>query len=191
MSAPSTTWALPTTAESDDPFVFFPSRLAPLKRQRLVIEAVARSRTAVCLRFAGFAADTPAARALVDLARECGVADRVQLLGELDDDALIARYGAARGVVFPPYDEDYGYVTAEAMLAGRPVVTCADSGGPLEMVVDGETGWIAEPTPDALAAALDALWNDPALARERGVAGRRRIDALDLSWDRIVERLTA
>ena len=40
----------------------------------------------------------------------------------------------ALGVIFPPLDEDYGYVTLEAMLAAKPVITCTDSGGPLEFV---------------------------------------------------------
>jgi len=43
-------------------------------------------------------------------------------------------------VVFPPFDEDLGYVTLEAMLAAKPVITCNDSGGPMEFVRDRENG---------------------------------------------------
>ncbi len=57
------------------------------------------------------------------------------------------RYAHALGVIYPPTDEDYGYVTLEAMLAAKPVITCTDSGGPLEFVTNDETGLIAEPTP--------------------------------------------
>ena len=46
-------------------------------------------------------------------------------------------YAHSLGVIFPAVDEDYGYVTLEAMLSSKPVITCADSGGPLEFVVDG------------------------------------------------------
>lgn len=182
--------ALAATADEAEPYLFFPSRLSPLKRQALVIDALVHTREDVEVRFAGFAVDTPQAEALHARAAERGVSDRVAFLGQVDDDALIEAYARCRGVVFPPFDEDYGYVTAEAMLAAKPVVTCGDSGGPLELVLDGETGWIVESDARAIGAALDALWADPDRARERGLAARRRMEALDLSWDRIVEALT-
>lgn len=53
-------------------------------------------------------------------------------------------------VFFGPYDEDYGYITLEAMLAAKPVITCRDSGGPLEFVQQDETGWVVEPDPKRL-----------------------------------------
>jgi glycosyltransferase involved in cell wall biosynthesis len=73
--------------------------------------------------------------------------------------------------VFPPLDEDYGYVTLEAMLSAKPVITCTDSGGPLEFVRDKETGLIAEQTPESLAAAMDELWKDQARAKAWGENG--------------------
>ena len=66
--------------------------------------------------------------------RRSALADRVRFLGEVDDDDLIELYAGALGVVFPPYDEDYGYVTLEAFLAHKPVVTTTDAGGPNEFV---------------------------------------------------------
>jgi len=90
-------------------------------------------------------------------------------------------------------DEDLGYVALEAMYAGKPVVTCLDSGGPLEFVVHDQTGFVTEPTPEALAEAIDRLADHPdALARWDGrdasaswhgpllAAGGRR--ALRVSW---------
>ena len=49
----------------------------------------------------------------------------------------------ALAVLYPPYDEDFGYVTLEAFLARKPVVTATDSGGPNEFVVDGVNGFVA------------------------------------------------
>jgi glycosyltransferase involved in cell wall biosynthesis len=82
-------------------------------------------------------------------------------------------------------------VTLEAMLASKPVVTCSDSGGPLEFVVPDQTGLVAEPTADALAAALDALWKDRDRARAWGRAGRARYESMDISWHNVVRRLVA
>ena len=65
-------------------------------------------------------------------------------------------------------------VVVEAMDAGVPIVASAVSGIP-EVVEDGETGWLVPPEdPAALARALERVLTDPAEARRRGEAGRRR-----------------
>jgi glycosyltransferase involved in cell wall biosynthesis len=174
-----------------EPYLFFPARLGPGKRQSLVIEALARTTRPVRVKFAG-AADSPAYAAdLQELARRQGVQERIEWLGRVSHGEKIRLYAHALGVVYPPLDEDYGYVTLEAMLAARPVITCADSGGPLEFVGDRVTGLVAAPTPEALANALDELWDDRELAGRLGQAGQAKYAELDIGWPRVVERLTA
>jgi alpha-1,3/alpha-1,6-mannosyltransferase len=51
---------------------------------------------------------------------------------------------SARLLVYTPSNEHFGIVPLEAMLAGTPVLA-ANTGGPLETVVDGETGWLCAP----------------------------------------------
>jgi glycosyltransferase involved in cell wall biosynthesis len=75
------------------------------------------------------------------------------------------------------------------MLAGKPVITCTDSGGTAELVSDGVTGLVVEPDPAALAAAIERLWSSRREARRMGEAGRER--AATVSWDGVVEQLTA
>lgn len=177
-------------ADTGDYF-FYPSRLGALKRQGLVIEALAHTTQPVRVRFAG-TGDGPATQAeLQAQAKQLGVADRIEWLGRIDDARKIREYAGALAVIFPPLDEDYGYVTLEAMLAHKAVITCRDSGGPLEFVVDGETGLVTEPTATALAAALDRLWEDRRQARAMGEAGRARYAELNISWDTVVQRLAA
>jgi glycosyltransferase involved in cell wall biosynthesis len=77
------------------------------------------------------------------------------------------------------------------MLASKPVITCSDSGGPLEFVLDKQTGLITEPTPEALAAAVDLLWENRAQARAWGAAGREHYQQLNLTWDNVVRKLLA
>ncbi len=88
-----------------------------------------------------------------------------------------------------PFDEDYGYVTVEAFLSSKPVVTASDSGGPLEFVEDGVSGFVAAPEPEALADAIDRLFAlpEPKLAG-LGEEGRRRV--APITWDAVVDRLT-
>ena len=51
---------------------------------------------------------------------------------------------SARLLVYTPSNEHFGIVPLEAMLAGVPVLA-ANTGGPLETVVDGKTGWLCSP----------------------------------------------
>jgi glycosyltransferase involved in cell wall biosynthesis len=121
------------------------------------------------------------------LAAELGVANRITFAGEIGDRQLVDLYRGAYAVVFPPFDEDYGYITLEAFLAHKPVVTTTDAGGPLEFVEDGVTGLVAEPTPDSLADAIARLAADAPLARRLGGAGFERARAI--TWNGVVERL--
>ena len=176
---------------ADEEYLFFPSRLCRPKRQSLVLEALAQTSQPVRVRFAG-AADHPAyTEELKALARKLRVSDRVEWLGQVTEEEKRRLYAHALGVLYPPLDEDYGYVTLEAMLSSKPVITCTDSGGPLEFVVAGETGLIAEPTPQSLAAAMDDLWQNQHRAKNWGVAARTRFERMDITWHGVVRRLLA
>src|SRR5207253_1751309 len=81
-------------------------------------------------------------------------------------------YGGCRAAYYAPLNEDYGYVTVEAFLSGKPVVTTTDAGGVLEFVTAGETGLVAAPEPEAIAEAIDSVWSAPVVRlREMGEAG--------------------
>lgn len=170
------------------PFIFVPSRLEALKRQDLFLCALANSSMPIGAVIAG----NGGMRAKLEaLSEELGVSDRVRFVGAISRAEMLAFYAQASAVFFGPLDEDYGYITLEAMLSGKPVVTCTDSGGPLEFVMDGETGFVTEPQPEAIGAALSRLMEDPALARRLGANGRARYESMDITWDHVVETLLA
>jgi glycosyltransferase involved in cell wall biosynthesis len=171
-------------------FLYYPSRINRTKRQLLVVEALAQCREPVRIRFAGPADDAGYQGEIGDRVRSLGLADRVEFLGSVDEERKRDLYARCLGVVFPPLDEDYGYVTLEAMLASKPVITCSDSGGPLEFVRDGETGLVVEPTADGLAGAMDRLWRERTFAVRSGEAGRDRYAQLNISWEHVVATLT-
>ena len=116
-----------------------------------------------------------------------GVAHRVVFAGTAGGDELVSLYAGALAVVYVPFDEDYGYVTLEAFLAMKPVVTTADSGGTLEFVRDGENGFVCLPEPEAIGRAIAQLADNPSRAREMGERGRAR--AVEITWDGVVEQL--
>ena len=168
-------------------FVFMVSRLTKLKRADLLIEALALPEGAGIR--AIVAGDGEEREALEALAAARGVGGRVTFTGRLSDAEVLEHLARCRVVCFPPFEEDYGFVTAEAFASGKAVITCRDSGGPSELVQDGVTGLIAEPTPQSLAAALQRVMQDEATARRMGAAA---LDAgAKLNWRGAVEQLTA
>src|SRR6187549_199242 len=123
-------------------FVLSVGRIESVKRVDLLVSAMARVDKPIRLVVAGEGTQ----RANVErVAVEAGVSDRVEFLGATDDPRLLALYRDALAVLYPPYDEDFGYVTLEAFLSRKPVVTAVDSGGPNEFIVDGVNGYVRTP----------------------------------------------
>jgi glycosyltransferase involved in cell wall biosynthesis len=165
-------------------YVLSVGRLEANKRVDLVVRALARADRTTRLVVVG---EGPLRHSLEALAASEGVADRVTFAGAIDEQQLVALYAGALAVVFPPFDEDYGYVTLEAFLARKAVVTTTDAGGPLEFVEHGTTGLVADPAPDALGSAIAALSANRSQAQSLGDAGYDR--ASRITWDGVVDRL--
>jgi glycosyltransferase involved in cell wall biosynthesis len=168
-------------------YIFAPSRLEEAKRQELLIRAMAQVKSRTVAVLSGEGGQSEKLRAL---AAKLNVGDRVHFIGHVTDEEKLALYAHCLGVFFGPYDEDYGYVTLEAMLAAKPVITCSDSGGPLEFTRADETGFIVAPEPAEVARAIDVLCSDKARAAEMGKNGRETYRRMNISWRRVVERLT-
>lgn len=166
-------------------YLFFASRLTPLKRPELVLRALARPEArGTRLVIGGDGEERPR---LEQLARELGLDGRVSFTGHLSESDLIDHLARCRAVVFAPQGEDYGFVTVEAFAAQKPVITCSDSGGPLEFVRAGENGFVCAPDPAALAKAYAELTESPGLAERLGAQGHR--DVAPMSWNAVVKKL--
>lgn len=160
------------------------ARLDAAKRLDLLLRALACTAAPVrCV----LISTGPEREKLERLASDLRLGARVQFRGFVPDAELIELYAGARAVYYAPFDEDYGYTTIQALAAARPVVTTSDAGGVLEFVDDGLNGLITAPEPQAIAARLDALWADPALAARLGSAGPARV--ADITWARVTAAL--
>lgn len=168
-------------------FIFFVSRLTPLKRADLFVRALATDEGRGVRAVIG--GDGEERDRLTALIRELGVDGRVTLAGTLDDSQLVEYLARCRAVCFPPLDEDYGFVTAEAFASGKAVLTCHDSGGPAELVKDGVNGAVCDPSPAALGTAMARLMADRSEAERLGAAARAASD--HLKWEEAVKALTA
>lgn len=118
-----------------------------------------------------------------------GYETSVELAGWVDDAELAARYQAAPCVVAPALDEDYGLTAIEAMAHGRPVVVCSDGGGLAELVDHEVTGLVVDPTPAAVAIAVQRLTEDRPFGAELGRNAHAR--ACELSWRAAADQLRA
>ena len=132
---------------------------------------------------------------LTSLARECGISDRVHLVGAASPEDLPRWYNACDVFIMPNREingdtEGFGMVFLEAAACARPAIAGA-AGGTGAAVVDGVTGYRVDGTDvDALARSLHSLLDDPALAERLGQAGLRR--AMEqFSWDAVAARTHA
>lgn len=165
-------------------YVLSVGRLEAIKRVDLAVRAFASVPPPLRLVVVG---DGTYRSRVTEAAEVAGVSDRVDLMGTVGDEELIELYANALAVVFTPYDEDYGYVTLEAFLARKPVVTAEDSGGTLEFVEDGVNGMVCPPDPEALASAIAHLAAHRGLAASLGDAGYER--ARPITWEGVIEKL--
>lgn len=171
--------------EAED-YVFYPSRLESLNRQDLLIKAAALLQTPVKIIIGGIGGQMDNYQQLIET---LGVGDRVRLIGRFSEAEKYAYYAHSLGVFFGPKDEDYGYITLESMLAAKPVITCTDSGGPLEFVQDQQTGFVVEPEAQQVADAIDKLYMHKQRSKDMGAAGKAAYNAANISWRNVAEQL--
>ncbi len=166
-------------------FILSPARLVELKRHDLLIRALADlKKPGVDAIIAG---QGPQNNELKRLAEQMGLGSRVKFVGEMSYDGLSRYYSECLAVFYGPFNEDCGLVTLEAGKCHKPVITCTDSGGPTELVRDGETGFVCQPNEHAIADAIDRLASDPGLARSLGESAYEA--SLEHSWENAIKQL--
>lgn len=180
-----------TTLPADDDRVVIAviGRLSEEKGSHHALEAfrdLARRHPRVDLVMAG---DGPMRDALVCQAEEWGIAERVTFTGAYDDlEPIVSR---AHIVLHPTLNDGRSVAVLEAMAWGRPVVAAA-VGGILELVRDGETGFLVAPgDPIAMAEALCPLVEDAALRQQMGAAARREFLRGGYTVDEMVRQTVA
>lgn len=169
-------------------YIFYPSRLEPQKRQDVLIEAARHLKSDAKIVLAGGGRSLTHYQSLISSDRK--IRERVELRGFVSEDEMLKLYRDALAVCYLPWDEDYGYVSLEAMYAGKPLIVARDGGGATEFIADGSEGLIVDPTPADVARAIDELFFDRKRAREMGERGREKVSAMKLSWQNVVEKLT-
>lgn len=162
-------------------YLFTASRLDSPKRIDMLIEAMKFVPHNIRLKIAG---EGPEKARLMELAQGD---TRIEFLGFVTENELVDLYANALAVLFVPQDEDYGYITIEAMMSAKPVITAFDSGGPLEFVSDSKTGFIVDPEPKNIADKINYFVEHVEEARKMGLLANEKVKKI--SWNDFVAKL--
>ncbi|MFH5181198.1 glycosyltransferase family 4 protein [Paenibacillus sp. TAB 01] len=165
-------------------YILSVGRLDKLKRIDLLIKAMKDvDKNVNCI----IVGTGPEKENLEKLIYKLGLEHRIKLVGFVEDKDLLHYLANCLGVYYAPYDEDYGYVTLEAFLSKKTIISFEDSGGVLEFVQDNENGFILK-NPDQIADKINFLFHNKNTAVSYGETGYNLVK--DISWDYVIDRLT-
>jgi glycosyltransferase involved in cell wall biosynthesis len=170
------------------PVLLFVGRIAREKNVALLLQTHARivqTFPEACLVLVGGGPELAASQAR---ARALGIADRTRFVGPVAHDQIAAYYTAADLFLFPSVTETQGVVLTEAMSVGLPCVA-ARAYGAAQIVRDGSTGFLTEPTAEALASAALTLLQRPALRQQ--MSRQSRAAAQSFSSPELAQQLVA
>jgi alpha-1,3/alpha-1,6-mannosyltransferase len=114
---------------------------------------------------------------LQKIATDGNVMDCITWKRAFSDEEKVALLADATAVLYTPTNEHFGIVPVECMAACKPVIACA-SGGPLESIVDGKTGFLCDPEGVSFAKAMMRLIENPDMTKTMGAAGRKRVETM-------------
>jgi glycosyltransferase involved in cell wall biosynthesis len=125
---------------------------------------------------------------LILQSEKLGLTENIFFSGKLDRELLISYYSRALCVVFPSIEEPFGIVPIEAQASGTPVIAMK-SGGPMETIVDGESGFLIQPDSlDELVEKISFFIQNPMIAESMGITARKTI-LKKFTWDKTTEQL--
>jgi len=173
-------------------YIYYSSRIAGNKRQYLAVQAMKYTKSKVKLLLSGYP-DTPHnAEALNKLIEAENLQDKVTFICRwISEKEKVHYFSDCLAAIYIPYDEDsYGYPSLEAFSSKKAVITCSDSGGTDELITNNINGFIVDPNPEALAAAMDKLYNDKKIARELGHNAYVTLQEKGINWNNVINKLT-
>jgi glycosyltransferase involved in cell wall biosynthesis len=174
-------------------YIFAGGRINGFKRQLLAVQAMAHTTSEVHLVVAGVPESAADLEALEEARVASRHANRITIIPRfIEEQYKVRLVNESLACVYAPIDEDaYGYVTLEAAQARKAVVTTIDSGGVLNLVVDGRSGIVCGPDPADLGRAFDYLFRSRLVAEQLGSGAHDRMLELGISWDHVLRRLLA
>jgi len=166
-------------------YILSVGRLEPLKRVELLIKSLKYSDKKIKCKIVGRGSEM---EILKKLSKKLDISERVEFLGFVSDDELLELYANCTFVFFAPLDEDYGYITLEAFLSKKTIITANDSGGPLEFVKNNINGIVLDTLNEKnIARKIEELYFDREKCMEFGMKGFSEVK--DINWDNVINTL--
>jgi glycosyltransferase involved in cell wall biosynthesis len=167
-------------------YIFSISRLDRKKRIDLLIKSLMYTDSQLKCIIVGRGSER---NNLQKLTTDLNLTDRVKFVDFVDDKELVNLYAGCFSVFNSPLDEDYGYVTVEALLSRKPVITTDDSGGVLEFISEGVGGKICSLDPVDIGQQINKLFYNKNLCADLGNEGHNIVK--DMNWDSVIDALTS
>ena len=164
-------------ARSAQPYIFAPGTVERRKNIEVLIRALQGLPE---VRLVSVGPDTPYRAECEQLARELGVADRVEFRGYVERSELLRLYAGCAMVAVPSRYEGFGYPAAQALCAGVPLIVSDRAS--LPEVAGASAPVVAADDADAWRDAIAAIASDR--ARAEAHAASQRQNAIErFSWD--------
>jgi glycosyltransferase involved in cell wall biosynthesis len=166
--------------------IVYMGRIEIMKRPGLLIDALAmvpNARAAIV----GTGKDLGQLQARV---KEYGIGDRCRITGFVSDEQLMDFLSKARAVFYAPIDEDYGFATIEAFLAGKPVITCSDSGEVARFVSQTGSGWLTKPKAQDIAESLKTVYSLSSDELKKCAEAGYEV-AKKITWEKVLSNLVS
>lgn len=170
-------------------YILMPSRINITKRQKLAIEAMVYSKENTKLYIMGKADNPVEKENLLCFIKEKKLQNKVKFFDYVTQEEKYKLYANARAIIFIPMDEDYGYITLEAMAASKAIITAKDSGGTLEFITDDYNGLIVNPTPKDIARAFDQFAGSKKESIVKGKNSKKRLLDMNITWRNVIKEL--
>ncbi len=173
-----------------EPVVVFAGRHIPEKRVPALVPALALARERIPELRGEILGDGPERREVLRLRTERGLDEAIDVPGRVAAERVEAAFARALCMVLPSSREGYGMVVVEAAALGTPsVVVAGPDNAAIDLVSDGENGYIApSASPEDLAAAIERVHGEGQALRER-TAAWFRANAERLSLEGSLERV--
>jgi alpha-1,3/alpha-1,6-mannosyltransferase len=111
---------------------------------------------------------------LKNLAIELEICDQVSFLRSISNNEKVGLLKRAYALIYTPTNEHFGIVPIEAMYCEVPVLA-TNTGGPLETIVNGVTGFLLEPNADSFSAKMKELAQSVQKRNEMASQARKRV----------------
>ena len=169
-------------------YVFYPSRIDAIKRQRLLAEAAKYLKTDAKVIIAG-SGNKDEIDYINSFIKDNKLENKVTMAGFISEEEKINYYANCLAVYFGAYNEDYGYITLEGFFSEKPVIVHKDAGGPLEFVEDNANGYVIDSDAKKLAEKIDYLYEHKDEAKRMGANGKQSLKDKHMDWDYVIDQL--